>query len=334
MTQAPATRSPLTPALAEIQAPVRDRLELVAGELHRIVAADFPLIDEVNGHLMLMKGKMFRPTLTLLASAAAERPDPRAISHAAVVELVHLATLVHDDSVDHSALRRGMPTINSLFSHQVSVIMGDFLYSRAVVELVRTEDLDVLRVLADATNAMTIGEMRQLTSLDALQFSEQDYEELIRAKTASLLSAACEIGALAGAREHRHALARYGERLGMAFQVADDLLDYTADESVTGKPCGLDLREHKVTLPLIHALRGIAPAARAEIDALFEDMEPDDARIHRVIEIVADRGGLDYARERGLEYAREAEAALAELPDSAANASLRDAIAYALDRSQ
>ncbi|HUO51500.1 MAG TPA: polyprenyl synthetase family protein [Gemmatimonadaceae bacterium] len=322
------------PALADIQAPVRDRLDAVARELHRAVAADFPLIDEVNGHLLLMKGKMFRPTLTLLASAVAERPEARAVTLAAVVELVHLATLVHDDSVDHSALRRGMPTINSLFSHQVSVIMGDFLYSRAMVECVRGGDLEVLGVLADATNAMTVGEMRQLTSLDALQFSEDDYEELIRAKTASLLSAACAIGALAGAREHREALARYGLQLGMAFQVADDLLDYTSGESETGKPGGLDLREHKVTLPLIHALRGLDGAPRREVEALFDEAEPGDARIARVIEIVAERGGLDYARERGLAYAREAELALARLPESAATAALRDAIAYALDRSQ
>ncbi len=181
---------------------------------------------------------------------------------------------------------------------------------------------------------MTVGEMRQLTSLDALGFSEEDYEDLIRAKTASLLSAACAIGALAGAQEHRAALARYGEQLGMAFQVADDLLDYTSDESVTGKPCGLDLREHKVTLPLIHALRGLGAAARHEVDTLFDTAEPDDAQIARVIEIVSDRGGLDYARDRGLEYARTAESALAGLPDTAAAASLRDAIAYALDRSQ
>jgi octaprenyl-diphosphate synthase len=334
VTQTVSERRPLTPALADIQAPVRDRLELAARELQRVVTAEFPLIEEVNGHLLLMKGKMFRPTLTLLASAVAGRPEPRAVTHAAVVELVHLATLVHDDSVDHSALRRGMPTINALFSHQVSVIMGDFLYSRAVVELVRGGDLEVLRVLADATNAMTVGEMRQLTSLDALQFSEDDYAELIRAKTASLLSAACAIGALSGARPHHDALARYGERLGMAFQVADDLLDYTSGESVTGKPGGLDLREHKVTLPLIHALRGLGGAARREVEALFEDSEPHDARIARVMEIVADRGGLDYARERGLEYAREAEEALAGLPPTPATAALHDAIAYALDRSQ
>jgi octaprenyl-diphosphate synthase len=247
---------------------------------------------------------------------------------------VHLATLVHDDSVDHSALRRGMPTVNSLFSHQVSVIMGDFLYSRAVVELVRANDMEVLRVLSDATNAMTVGEMRQLTALDALGFTEDDYEALIRSKTASLLSAACEIGALAGARSRRVALARYGERLGMAFQVADDLLDYTSDERVTGKPCGLDLREHKVTLPLIAALRTMSPAERAEVDALFDTPEPTDEQIAHVVEIVSDRGGLDYARRRGDEYAREAEHALAGLPDTPARGALYDAIAYALDRSQ
>jgi octaprenyl-diphosphate synthase len=281
-----------------------------------------------------MKGKMFRPTLVLLASAVDEQPEPRATTLAAVLELVHLATLVHDDSVDHSALRRGMPTINSLFSHQISVIMGDFLYSRAVVELVRMSDLEVLRVLSDATNAMTVGEMRQLTALDALGFTEADYEALIRSKTASLLSAACEIGALAGAPARRAALARYGEQLGMAFQVADDLLDYTSDESVTGKPCGLDLREHKVTLPLIHALRTMSPARRRDVESLFAAPEPDDRQIERVVAIVTECGGLDYARQRGDAYALEAERALEGLPETPVLASLHDAIAYALDRSQ
>jgi octaprenyl-diphosphate synthase len=327
-------RQTLTPTLADIQVPVRARLDRVSEDLRRIILAQLPLIDEVNSHLLLMKGKMFRPTLVLLASAVEGEEEPRATTLAAILELVHLATLVHDDSVDHSALRRGMPTVNSLFSHQVSVIMGDFLYSRAVVELVRASDLEVLRVLSDATNAMTVGEMRQLTALDALGFTEDDYEALIRSKTASLLSAACEIGALAGARSSRVALARYGERLGMAFQVADDLLDYTSDERATGKPCGLDLREHKVTLPLIAALRTMSPAERADVDALFDAPEPMDEQIARVVEIVSDRGGLDYARRRGDEYAREAEDALAGLPDTPARGALYDAIAYALDRSQ
>ena len=327
-------RSVAAPTLGALQSPILDRLEQVTQELHRIVMADFPLISAVNAHLMLMKGKMFRPTLVLLCSMAEDRAEPRAITLAAVIELVHLATLVHDDSVDHSALRRGMPTVNSLFSHQVSVIMGDFLYSRAVVELVRLGDLEVLRVLADATNAMTVGEMRQLTSVDALTFSEQDYEGLIRAKTASLLSAACEIGALAGAAKYRRELATYGERLGMAFQVADDLLDYTSQESATGKPCGLDLREHKVTLPLIAALRVMPSSARQHVEVLFSEPEPSDKLIARVIEIVAENGGFEYARRRGQEYARAAEQALASLPGTSAVASLRDAIAYATDRSQ
>lgn len=334
MSAAVHARSPLTPTLSEIQAPVRDRLAHVVDELGRIVSARLPLIDSVNAHLLLMKGKMFRPTLVLLASSVAEHPAPSATTLAAVVELVHLATLVHDDSVDHSTLRRGMPTINSLFTHQISVIMGDFLYSRAVVELVRLGDLEALRVLADATNEMTVGEMRQLTALDALGFSEEDYEALIRAKTASLLSAACEIGAVAGGGAHRAALARYGMQLGMAFQVADDLLDYTADAAVTGKPTGLDLREHKVTLPLIAALRVMPPAARAVVERLFESAEPADALIDEVVGIVEENGGLDYARRRGEEYARAAEDALAGLPESPVTGALRDAIAYAMDRSQ
>jgi octaprenyl-diphosphate synthase len=334
MTASVPARQTLRPTLADIQVPVRSRLDRVSEDLQRIILSQLPLIDEVNSHLLLMKGKMFRPTLVLLASAVEGSEEPRATTLAAIIELVHLATLVHDDSVDHSALRRGMPTVNSLFSHQVSVIMGDFLYSRAVVELVRASDLEVLRVLSDATNAMTVGEMRQLTALDALGFTEEDYEALIRSKTASLLSAACEIGALAGARASRAALARYGERLGMAFQVADDLLDYTSDERATGKPCGLDLREHKVTLPLIAALRTMSAAERRAVDALFDTPEPRDEQIGRVVEIVSDRGGLEYARRRGDEYAREAELALAGLPDTPARGALHDAIAYALDRSQ
>ena len=181
-------------SLRELQAPIHDQLDRVSQELHRIVRADFPLITEVNSHLFQMQGKMFRPTLLLLADQATGSRDSRTATLAAVVELIHLATLVHDDSVDHSVLRRGMPTINALFSHQISVIMGDYLYSRAVIELVRLDDLEPLRVLSRVTNEMTVGEMRQLLAHEPLEFSEAEYDLLIRAKTASLLSGACEVG--------------------------------------------------------------------------------------------------------------------------------------------
>lgn len=321
-------------SLADVQAPVREGLERVRGEIRRLIEADFPLIAEVNGHLLQMQGKLFRPTLLLLADAATGQRDPRAGTFAGIVELIHLATLVHDDAVDHSVLRRGMPTINALFSHQVSVIMGDYLYSRAVIELARLQDLDALGVLSRVTNEMTMGEMRQLLAHDGLGFDEDAYDLLIRSKTASLLSGACEVGALGAPREQREALRRFGDQLGMAFQITDDLLDYVGDEAETGKPVGGDLREHKVTLPLIAALRTMSAAARRDVDALFAVPEPTDEQIERVIGIVADSGGLDYARRRGAEYARAAEAALEGLPDTAALAALHDAIAYAMDRSQ
>ena len=324
--------SSLPSALREIQAPVRAELDRASEELARIVAADFPLIDDVNHHLMGMRGKMFRPTLVLLASKVEEQKATRAITLAAVVELIHLATLVHDDAVDHSSLRRGMPTINALFSHQISVIMGDYLYSRALAELVTASDFEALRVMTRATIAMTVGEMRQLAAVDALAFSETDYDELIRSKTASLMSAACEVGAMSGAATHRAALASYGEWLGMAFQVADDLLDYTEAQEVTGKPAGLDLREHKVTLPLIAALREMPASARARVDALFAAPEPQDSEIADVVSIVTEYGGLDYARRRGETFAQQAEEALSTLPESPARAALYDAIGYVMDR--
>jgi len=319
-------------ALRDLQRPVAGELERVADELRRIIAADFPIIAEVNERLVRMKGKLFRPTLLLLSSQAAGATDPRAVTLAAVVELIHLATLVHDDSVDHSVLRRGMPTLNALFSHQVAVIMGDYLYSRAIIELVRLDDREPLRVFARVTNEMTIGEMRQLEAHDKLAYSEDQYDQLIRAKTASLLSGACEVGALQGPTAYREALARFGMRLGMAFQIADDLLDYTEAEAVTGKPSGLDLREHKVTLPLIAALGAMPPADRRLVAELMAAPEPGDGLVAEVVRCVASAGGLDYARRRALELAQQADAELDILPMSPARDALRDSIAYAVER--
>jgi octaprenyl-diphosphate synthase len=318
--------------LADLQQPLRPRLDQVQQELRRIVEADFGLISEVNAHLFQMQGKMFRPTLLLLAEEATGVRDPRATLLAAVTELIHLATLVHDDSVDHSVLRRGMPTINSLFSHQVSVIMGDYLYSRAVIELVRLDDLEPLRVLSRITNEMTIGEMRQLLAHDPLEFSEEQYDLLIRAKTASLVSGACEIGALRAGVAERGALRSFGEALGMAFQIVDDLLDYTEDASVTGKPFGSDLREHKVTLPLIAALPRMHDSEQRAVSQLLHSPEPTDDEIADVITAVARAGGLEYARERAQRLAQVADAELDMLPASGARDALRASISYVIDR--
>lgn len=320
------------PKLSQIQAPVQARLEVVAEEIRRIVLADFEPIGEINDYLLQARGKLFRPSLLLLCNEIGGRPAPHAETLAAIVELVHLSTLVHDDAVDHSVLRRGMPTVNAMWSYQVAIIMGDYLYSRSVSELAALGDLEPIRVLAGAANAMSVGEMRQLASHEALRFGERDYYQLIECKTASLMSAACELGALAGVAEYRAPLARFGRELGMAFQIVDDLLDYTADEAVTGKPSGLDLKEHKVTLPLIAVLPRLQPAERALLEAFFAQPEPPEERLHDIVALVRRYGGLDYARARALEFAARAGDALRGLPPGPAMEALRACVAYVVER--
>jgi octaprenyl-diphosphate synthase len=319
-------------SLAEIQAPIRAQLDRVPAEMARIVSSDLPLVGQVSSHLLAMRGKLFRPTLLILSAAVTGEDGDDAVPLAACLELIHLATLVHDDAVDHSALRRGMPTVNSLFSHQISVIMGDFLYSTALTRLVAIGNLDALRALTRASTEMTLGEMGQLAVTAPLAFGEDEYFALIRSKTASLMRAACEIGALVGAPKHRVALGAFGENLGIAFQIADDLIDYTEAKETTGKPAGLDLHEHKVTLPLIFALRQASPAERREIEKVFATDDPAAGDIARVVAIVGDGGGFEYARERGERYAARAREALAGLPSTVARTALESSISYVMER--
>ncbi|HSJ30346.1 MAG TPA: polyprenyl synthetase family protein [Longimicrobiales bacterium] len=321
-----------TPKLSEIQRPVRDDVERVVDELRRIVLSDFPAIGEVNDHLLWARGKLFRPTLLLLSHRVSGGADTRAVTLAAIVELVHLATLVHDDAVDHSVLRRGMPTVNALWNHQTAVIMGDYLYSRSISALADIGRVDFIAVLSRAANEMSVGELRQLSSCDALQFSEQDYDRLIASKTASLMSASCEIGAALATESYREPLARFGHALGMAFQIVDDLLDFTESEAVVGKPTGQDLREHKVTLPLIAAMREMAPASRRDVEAFFADPVPTDDGIQQLTKLVRDNGGLEYARNRADEFGRRAAEALLELPDGPATDALQAAVGYVVER--
>lgn len=318
--------------LQAIQSPIRHRLDQVSQAMARIVSSELPLVGQVSAHLLAMRGKMFRPTLLLLSSEVEGEAQEKAVRIAASLELIHLATLVHDDAVDHSALRRGMPTVNAKFSHQISVIMGDFLYSTALTDLVGLQDIEALQALTRASTEMTLGEMRQLAVIEPLDFGEAEYYALIRSKTASLMRTACELGALCGARKYRASLGDYGENLGMAFQITDDLLDYREVKETTGKPSGLDLREHKVTLPLIFALREMSAASRREVERLFRGAELSDADIATVAQIVKETGGFDYARARGEEFAERAEDAISDVPDSEARASLSNAISYVMER--
>jgi octaprenyl-diphosphate synthase len=326
----PSQLAPVT--LSAIQQPVRAELDGVFEELGRIVRSDFPLIEDVNMHLLRIKGKLFRPTLLLLAARAVGRLSRVKTTLGAAIELIHLATLVHDDSVDHSVLRRGQPTLNALFSHQVAVIMGDYLYSRAIMELVHLDDPEPLRVMARVTNDMTVGEMRELEAHDALDYSEEAYAALIEAKTASLMAGACEVGAVDAEAPFRAALRGYGRHLGMAFQITDDVLDYTESERTTGKPSGLDLKEHKITLPLLAALPRMTPAERRRVEALMADPQPRDEAVSGVIGLVHERGGVEAARARAAEYVERAGRQLDAIPSGGARDALADCLTYAVER--
>jgi octaprenyl-diphosphate synthase len=318
--------------LEDVRRPVRDRLREVERELLSMVPAGFDALDEVGAYLFSRAGKLFRPTLLLLSNGVGGTPSPKGIKLGAIVELLHVATLVHDDAVDHSVRRRGMPTVNDRWTHQVAIILGDYLYSRAVIEVTALGDLEPVGILAGTANRMTIGEMRQLVSHDRLAFSRADYDLLCECKTASLLSSACELGALAGNTRLREPLRDYGYHLGMAFQIIDDLLDYTSPASVTGKPSGQDLREHKVTLPLIAALPRMDDEGRARVETLFDEAEPGEELVGEVIELVGECGGLDEAREEAREAAARARARLTDLPAGDCLEALHAAVDYVVDR--
>jgi octaprenyl-diphosphate synthase len=318
--------------LEDIRHPVRDRLREVERELLSMVPAGFEALDEVGHYLFSRTGKLFRPTLLLLSNGVGGVPATKAVRLGAIVELLHVATLVHDDAVDHSVRRRGMPTVNDRWTHQVAIILGDYLYSRAVIEITALGELEPIGILAGTANRMTIGEMRQLVSHDRLEFSRADYDLLCECKTASLLSSACELGALAGDTRLREPLRDYGYHLGMAFQIIDDLLDYTSPASVTGKPGGQDLREHKVTLPLIAALPRMGDQERARVETLFDQAEPDAGLVGEVIGLVGECGGLDEAREEAREAAARARAKLADLPAGDCLEALHGAVDYVVDR--
>ncbi|MDP2470352.1 MAG: polyprenyl synthetase family protein [Candidatus Palauibacterales bacterium] len=320
------------PTLEGLQEPIGSRLAEVQRELEAMVEADFGAVNEVNDYLLSARGKMLRPTLVLLSNAVGGSPAREAVRLAAVVELMHVATLVHDDAVDHSPERRGMPTVNSKWSHQVAVIMGDYLYSRALVEITTLGRVEAIRLLAEASNRMSIGEMRQLAAHDALGATEDDYYLLCDRKTASLISAACELGSMYGEPAYQKTLAEYGRDLGMTFQITDDLLDYNRTPDVTGKPSGLDLREHKVTLPLIAALPRLDSAGRAAVEDVFADPSPSNDKIERVVDLVADAGGLEYARRRARAFADAARGRLAALPDEPAVRALDYAVDFVVGR--
>jgi len=252
---------------------------------------------------------------------------------ATVVELVHTATLIHDDTVDGSSLRRGKPTVNRQFNHSISIIMGDFVYSKAFALLAERQLYPLIEILAHATHQMSRGEMIEMDLKYKVETAEEEYLDMIDGKTAVLFQAACEIGAYLGFEGGRREEAReFGRSLGLAFQISDDLMDLTGEEEVIGKDRGNDLKEGKVTLPYIAALRNSPAGERERYSELIAHPENIEGQWEDMLQWVRRRGGESYARDRSLSYARRATELLSGFPETDASRALADAAAYVVDR--
>ena len=317
------------PAIQALAAPDMAAMDAL---IRRRLASDVVLINQVAEYIIGAGGKRLRPMLLLLTAGALGHHGADAHQLAAVVEFIHTSTLLHDDVVDESDLRRGRKTANAVWGNAASVLVGDFLYSRSFQLMVELERMDVQRILADTTNTIAEGEVLQLLHVRNPDTDEAAYLRVIERKTAILFAAATRLGALlAGADASTcDALHRYGLALGYAFQIADDVLDYASDAATLGKNLGDDLAEGKATLPLIHAMQHSDTATRAVLRDAIE--HGDTAAMPQVLAAIDACGSLDYSRERALQYARDAEAALAGLGDNEFVAALRGLAQYSVNR--
>lgn len=327
-----ATSAPVSLDLPAIQALAAPDMAAVDALIRRRLGSDVVLVNQVAEHIIAGGGKRLRPMLLLLAARALGHRGPDAHQLAAVVEFIHTATLLHDDVVDESDLRRGRKTANALFGNAPSVLVGDFLYSRSFQLMVELERMPVMRILADTTNAIAEGEVLQLLHVRNPDTDEPAYLNVIERKTAVLFAAATRLGAfLAGADESvQQRLHDYGMALGYAFQIADDVLDYSADEAALGKHLGDDLAEGKATLPLIHAIRHSDANVRERLRTIVENGDGD--AMPEVLAAIDATGGLEYSRRRADDYAKAAESALDGLEGNDAVAALRGLARYAVRR--
>ena len=259
---------------------IGEELKSVEQQFLKYLESDVPLIRKVGEYVISSGGKRVRPALLLLSARLCDSDQVRAVTMASVVEFIHTATLLHDDVVDSATLRRGRASANTKWGNEASVLIGDFLFSKSFSQMVEVGSIDILRVMAGSTTKIAEGEVMQLLSTGEIDLSEEQYIGVVRAKTAVLMSAACETGAILGGvnSEKQKALADFGMNLGIAFQLMDDALDYTASEAEFGKSIGHDLDEGKITLPLIHTLRLCCDDERKIIVAVVEkdEMTPDD----------------------------------------------------------
>ncbi len=325
--------SPMSGSLDKIKAPVAEELKVFEELFRRSMKSQAPLLDLVLRFILKRKGKQIRPLFVFLTAKSTGQITPATHRAATLIELLHTATLVHDDVVDDANERRGFFSVNALWKNKIAVLSGDYLLARGLLLSVEHGDYDLLKIVSEATREMSEGELLQMEKARRLDISEEVYFEIIRKKTASLIASCCACGARSsGASEEIVSrMKRFGELVGLAFQIKDDLFDYQKT-NLTGKPTGIDIRERKMTLPLIYVLNQCNAAEKRLIINTVKNDHDNLARVEQLVKMVIRYGGLDYAKKRMLELREEALGMLDELPDSDAVVALRNLVIFTTDR--
>jgi octaprenyl-diphosphate synthase len=322
------------PDLVRLFEPIRDDLMKVEREFGRHLQSQVALIPKIGKYIQQSGGKRVRPAVLLMAARLCGYQGDRAVLHAAVVEFIHTATLVHDDIIDDSEFRRGRLAVHSQWGNDITVLLGDFLYIKSMSLALSQDTLEIVRLLCDVTLRMIEGELYQLTKNGDIDITEDEHFDIIRRKTAYLFAGCAQIGGMLGTStlEQQGALREYGFNLGVAFQLMDDLLDFTGDTAALGKPVGGDLREGKVTLPIIRVLAQGDPAARALVAGVVDEKNVTLERWAEITRLLRQSGALDYAMTRANEYALAARQKLSAFPDGPERVALAALADYVLLR--
>ncbi len=319
--------------LDEIQQPIAAEMKAFEPHFREAMRSRTALLDRIMHYIVKRKGKQMRPMFTLLSARQFGTVNESAFVAASLIELLHTATLVHDDVVDGSAMRRGFFSINALWKNKIAVLVGDYLLSRGLLLAIDKGEFELLRIVSHAVREMSEGELLQLEKTRGLNFSEEVYFDIIRQKTASLIAACCASGASAAGRpaDEVERMRHFGELTGIAFQIKDDLFDYGNGEDI-GKPSGLDIKEKKLTLPLIHALQKVSSSERRWMVNTVKNKSEDSKAVARVIAMVQQAGGIDHARERMHHYRDEALAVLHTFPENDARKALEGLVHLTVER--
>jgi len=320
--------------IEQIKQPILTEMELFEGKFREAMATKVPLLNRIAHYIVRRKGKQMRPMFVFLVAKMVSNGkfNERTYRGASIIELIHTATLVHDDVVDDSNRRRGFFSINALWKNKIAVLVGDFLLSKGLLLSIDNDDFDILKLISVAVREMSEGELLQIEKARKLDITEEVYFEIIRQKTATLIAACCGIGAASvGCKtEEVEKMRKFGEQIGIAFQIKDDLFDYTNDK--IGKPTGIDIKEQKMTLPLIYALNNCEPKEQKWLINSIKNHNKNKKRVKEVIAFVKEKGGIEYTTSKMKEYQHNALEILNFYPDSPYKDSLITMVNYVIER--